>query len=73
MSDQKRRKATSDLRATTAARRVGERGVKISQEVGKATGKNEPVTGRAGVTTEQARSTKRIVDGVPTYGAPIKK
>lgn len=72
MVDQKRRKATADLRATTAARRVGERGVKVSQEVEKATGKREPVT-RRGVTASQARKTKRMENGVPTYGAPIKK
>ena len=72
MSDQKRRKATADLSARTAVRRVCQRGVKVSQEVEKATGKTEPTT-RRGVTAQQARKTKRMENGTPTYGAPMQK
>ena len=64
-----RKRATSDLSARTAARRLRQRGVKVSQETEKATGRRESTVG---VTASQARRTKRKVKGVTTYGTPIK-
>ena len=73
MAKKKKKKATANITAARAAGRLRGLEVRRSQEIEKATGKGEPVgraPGRRGVTTEQAKSTKRRVDGVVTFGAP---